>query len=88
MLHQTGLSRRLLPLRNALEGAGVPLSVGYEQIRRQVFPTPIKDGRRSLVPSDEVEAVIAARIAGRTEPEIRALVQRLLALRQTGADPV
>jgi|GEM_PF-2240749 len=78
------LSRTLVPLRSALEAAGVPVSVGYEQIRRQVFPAPVKDGRRSLVPSDEVEAVIAARIAGQDESQIRGIVQRLHAQRQTG----
>jgi len=86
MFRHASLVRTLIPLRPAFQAVGLHTTAGYDQIHRKVFPEPIKDGRRSLVPSDELEAVIAARIAGRTESEIRALVERMHAQRQAGAD--
>lgn len=50
----------------------------YDQIGDGLFPKPIKIGRRaSGWPSDEVETVIAARIAEQSEDNIRRIVQRM-----------
>jgi prophage regulatory protein len=76
------LKRTLVQLRPAFHATGMGVTKGYQQIHDQLFPAPIKLGRQSLVPSDELEEVIAARIAGRSEEQIRALIQRLHAQRQ------
>ncbi len=54
----------------------------YNAIRAGLFTTGVAIGQRSRGwPSDEVQAINGARIAGKTEPEIRELVKRLLAKR-------
>ena len=61
----------------------------YEQVRRGLLTEPVSIGQRSVGwPLHEVKAVVAARIAGKTEEEIRALVQRLHAKRIEVADEV
>jgi prophage regulatory protein len=55
----------------------------YENIANGLFPKPVRLGARAVAwPNSEVDAVIAALIAGSTEDEIRALVQRLQAARR------
>ena len=50
----------------------------YNAIRDGLFPAGVKIGQRAKGwPSDEVAAVIAARIAGKSDDELRALVVRL-----------
>ena len=54
----------------------------YNAIRAGLFPTGVAIGQRSKGwPSDEVAAINAARIAGKSEAEIRDLVTRLHAQR-------
>ena len=54
----------------------------YNAIRDGLFPVGVKIGQRAKGwPSDEVEAVIAARIAGKSDDELKALVNRLHAKR-------
>lgn len=54
----------------------------YADVKSGLFPPQLKDGQKSLWIEDEVAAVIAARIAGKTDDEIRSLVVRLVAARQ------
>lgn len=69
---------RLLRLPAVQERFGAARSSIYEAISNGVFPGPIKIGPQSSAwPSHEVDAVIAARIAGRSADEIRELVRRL-----------
>lgn len=50
----------------------------YTKIRAGLFVKPVPIGDRSVGwPSDEVQAINAARIAGKSDDEIRALVTRL-----------
>jgi prophage regulatory protein len=50
----------------------------YTAIKAGLFTKPVLMGPRAVGwPSDEVQAIIAARIAGKTESEIRELVNRL-----------
>ncbi|CAM8650617.1 AlpA Predicted transcriptional regulator [Comamonadaceae bacterium] len=50
----------------------------YNAIQAGLFTKPVQIGRRAVGwPSDEVKAINAARIAGKTEAEIKELVQRL-----------
>jgi prophage regulatory protein len=50
----------------------------YTAIKAGLFTTGVAIGQRSVGwPSNEVQAINAARIAGKSEAEIRALVTRL-----------
>ena len=54
----------------------------YNSIKDGLFTKPVKIGQRSVGwPSYEVDAINAARIAGKSEAEIRELVIRLHAKR-------
>ena len=58
----------------------------YNAIKAGTFTKPVPIGQRSVGwPSDEVQAINAARIAGKSEPEIRELVNRLHAKRNEPA---
>ncbi len=58
----------------------------YNRIKAGLFTRPVALGARSVGwPSNEVEAINAARIAGQSEAEIRELVQALHAQRAAGA---
>ena len=55
----------------------------YAKIAAGLFTRPVKLGKRSVAwPDQEVTAINAARIAGKTDNEIRALVTRLEAERK------
>jgi len=54
----------------------------YADIQQGVFPRPIKIGRSSRWPSHEVDEIIASRIAGKNDEEIRQLVAELEAKRR------
>ena len=55
----------------------------YARISEKLFVSGVRIGRRSVAwPSSEVQAINNARIAGKTEDEIRMLVERLCAARK------
>lgn len=55
----------------------------YSAVKAGLFTKPVKLSERSVGwPDDEVKAINAARIAGKTEADIRALVTRLHSKRQ------
>ena len=56
----------------------------YNNINAGLWTKPVRIGQRSVGwPSDEVEAINKARIAGATEEQLRDLVTRLHAKRAT-----
>lgn len=56
----------------------------YTAIRAGLFTKPVQIGERSVGwPDDEVKAINAARIAGKSDSDIKALVNRLHAKRET-----
>ncbi|MFO1106440.1 MAG: AlpA family transcriptional regulator [Amaricoccus sp.] len=58
----------------------------YQKMAEGLFPRPIKLGEKSSAwPASEVNAILAARIAGRTDEAIRALVVELTAKRASCA---
>ena len=57
--------------------SGLAPSTIYRDVKRGTFPKPVKIGTVSAWPSDEVEAVTKARIAGKSDDEIRAIVADL-----------
>jgi prophage regulatory protein len=59
----------------------------YNLIREGLWTKPVPIGQRSVGwPDDEVRALNVARIAGKTDEEIRELVDRLHARRSTLAE--
>ena len=79
----------ILRLREVMERTGLCRSSLYRHLRasERLFVTPVRIGARAVgFPVNEVEAIIAARIAGRTDAEIRELVTQLISVR-TGAIP-
>jgi prophage regulatory protein len=58
----------------------------YADIKSGLFVSPILIGARAVgFPENEVNAIIAARIAGKSDDEIRQLVVKLEAARKTAA---
>jgi prophage regulatory protein len=57
----------------------------YSAIHDGLFTMPVQIGQRAVGwPSEEVQAIIAARIAGKSDADIRALVDQLHAARCAG----
>ncbi len=76
----------LLKLKQVVELVGRCRTSLYADIADGTFPPPVKWGvRSSHWPSDEVEAVVRARIAGKSEAKIKVLVIDLVAARQLAA---
>ncbi|ATQ75066.1 transcriptional regulator [Massilia violaceinigra] len=76
------LSQVLRPQVSAAR-LGMKISTFYNHISRAILPPTIKFGPRAVGhPSHEIDAIISARIAGKSESEIKALVVSLTAARQ------
>lgn len=70
-------------LPTAAHESGKSRSAIYEDIKRGLWTRPVKIGpRASGWPAEEVRALNAARIAGKTPDEIQRLVVKLEAARQ------
>lgn len=80
------MTRTILRLPAVLRERGRSRSAHYLDIQEGLFTRPVSIGARAVGwPSDEVAALNAARIAGKTEEQIRALVAELEAARKTAA---
>ncbi|MBP1626928.1 MAG: putative transcriptional regulator [Holophagaceae bacterium] len=76
----------ILRLPDVLKARGRSKTSHYEDIEAGLFTKPVPLGGHAVGwPEYEVEAINAARIAGKTEPEIVALVTRLEAARASAA---
>ena len=63
--------------------SGLSRSTIYLRIAEGLWTRPVRLGARAVGwPSDEVAAINAARIAGKTDEEVRALVAKLEAARK------
>lgn len=63
--------------------SGLSRSTIYLRISQGLWTKPVSLGGRAIGwPDDETDSLIAARIAGKTDDEIRALVQSLHAARK------
>lgn len=70
----------------ACRATGRGTSALYQDVRDGLLTPPVKLGARaSGWPRHELDAVVAARIAGKSSEEIRTLVQRLIADREVSA---
>lgn len=58
----------------------------YARVKEKLLTEPVKIGPRAAAfPLREIDAINAARIAGKSDADIRALVERLHAARQSAA---
>jgi prophage regulatory protein len=77
------MKRTILRLPAVKSESGLSRSTIYLRISERLWTKPVSLGPRAVGwPSDEVAALNAARIAGKTDDEIRALVARLEAARK------
>lgn len=73
----------ILRLRATTGSNGLSRSTTYLRIKQGLWPSPISLGGRAVGwPAHEVKAVNAARIAGKSDDEIRQLVAQLEASRK------
>ncbi len=80
------MTNSIFRLPTVLHERGRSRSSHYLDIQQGLFTRPVQIGLRAVGwPSTEVEALNAARIAGKTDEEIRALVIKLEAARKGGA---
>jgi prophage regulatory protein len=75
---------RLLRIKNVLGRTGQTRSPMYKDMQDGLFVRPVKIGARAAGwPEHEVEAIVAARIAGANVDALRKLVKRLHDARPT-----
>lgn len=80
------MSNALLRLPTVKAQCGLSRSTIYLRIAQGLWTRPVSLGARSVAwPAGEVAALNAARIAGKSEDEIRALVVKLQAARTAAA---
>lgn len=80
------MSQRILRLPAVKSETGLSRSTIYLRITQGLWTKPISLGARAVGwLSSEVAAINAARIAGKTDDEIRALVVKLEAARKSAA---
>ena len=77
------MKRTILRLPAVKIESGLSRSTIYLRVSQGLWTRPVSLGARAVGwPSDEVEAINAARIAGNTDDEIRVLVKKLEAARK------
>ena len=80
------MTHTILRLPAILKRRGRSRSSHYSDIKNGLYVRPVQIGSRAVgTPEDEVDALNAARIAGKTDAEIRALVVKLEAARKATA---
>lgn len=77
----------ILRLRDALRASGKTRSTWYADIAAGLAPRPVSIGARAVGwPCSELQALNKARVAGRSDAEIRRLVDQMHAARVKGFD--
>ncbi|MEW6671832.1 MAG: AlpA family phage regulatory protein [Thermodesulfobacteriota bacterium] len=77
------MKNTMLRLPAVKSATGLSRSTIYLRISQRLWTRPVSLGLRAVGwPSEEVAAIIAARIAGKTDDEIRVLVAKLEAARK------
>ncbi len=78
------MATTILRLPAVKAASGYSRSTVYLRMTQRLWTKPVRLGPRSVGwPSDEVDALNAARISGKTDAEIRALVERLETARKS-----
>jgi predicted DNA-binding transcriptional regulator AlpA len=49
----------------------------YSRVNRGLLPTPVKFGKATTIPSNELDAIVAAHVRGASDSEIQQLVRTL-----------
>jgi prophage regulatory protein len=76
---------RILRIDDTLDRTGDTRSPLYDKVAKGLFPKPIKVGERAAGwPEHEVDALIAARVAGASPDQIKRLVEKLHEQRTAG----
>lgn len=76
--------KKLLRLPQTLDMTGKSRSTHYQDIQDGLMTPPVRLGGRSVAwPEDEIIAINAALIAGKSESEIKELVKKLIANRKS-----
>lgn len=77
------MKRTILRIPAVISESGLSRSTIYLRISQNLWTKPVSLGARAVGwPSDEIAAINAARIAGKTDEEIRTLVAKLEAGRK------
>jgi prophage regulatory protein len=72
------MKRTILRIPSVKSESGLSRSTIYLRIAQGLWTKPVSLGARAVGwPSDEIEAINTARIAGKTDEEVRALVAQL-----------
>ena len=80
------MTHTILRLPAVKSETGISRSTHYLRITQGLFTKPVSLGPRAVGwPSSEVEAINAARIAGKSDEEIRELVAKLEAARKSAS---
>jgi prophage regulatory protein len=80
------MTHTILRLPAVLRGRGRSRSAHYLDIQQGLFTRPVSIGARAVGwPEHELAAINAARIAGKRDDEVRALVVRLEAARKAAS---
>lgn len=78
---------RILRCTQVLDRRGDGRTTMYSDIAAGLFPKPVRIGKRSVGwPESEVEAIVRARVAGKTTEQVRRLVKSLEAKRDHFCD--
>ncbi len=86
MSSQPTAALRILRLPSVKTESGCSRSTIYLRITQRLWPKPVRIGVRAVGwPAHEVAALNAARVAGKTDEEIRTLVAELEAARTAEA---
>ena len=84
MAQNTPSPTRIWRRKQVQAESGLSRSTIYLRIGQGLWPRPVSLGARAVGwPASEVNAINAARIAGKSDADIRALVTRLEAARTT-----
>lgn len=76
------MSYQILRKPLVLNRFGLPSSTFYEQISEGLIPPPIRLGKRAVGwVESEIDAVVLARIQGKSDEEIKILVTELVTAR-------
>ena len=83
MQSDANMAQNILRLPAVKAGSGLSRSTVYLRIQQGLWPRPVSLGARAVGwPESEVSALNAARIAGKDDAAIRALVGKLEAARK------
>lgn len=77
MSNLTNSINTLVCISDVLKGTNMGRSKLYLEIQRGFFTKPVKTGSSSAWPISELTILIAARTAGKTDDEMRHIVDRL-----------